>query len=227
MIIEVGTDLAEDEFTWDDNEDEDEDEGGKKIGEIPEGQGSVTPKAEKKALDNVTPKASQTAEESASRIKREPLTAEALASSLSALPVPGESNTTEEAKGSGSDDEEWGSESLKSSSSPSAQSFSIKSSTTGAHSKSPTTNLSSTRTSEDAYEVVDGVETPVRVPLANVTSLSSSAASPVLGTPAQLGSSKLKPAESKVNSRRLDVVIMTVLMSLFHHLLTRSYVRSI
>lgn len=156
----------------------------------------MTPKAEKKTLDNVTPKAEQTAEESASRIKREPLTAEALASSLSALPVPEESN---EAKASGSDDEEWGSESLKSSTSPSAQSFSIKSSTTGAHSKSPTTNLSSTRTSEDAYEVVDGVETPVRVPLANVTSLSSSAASPVLGTPAQLGNSKLKPSESKVN----------------------------
>ncbi|KAF9341629.1 hypothetical protein BGZ91_005553 [Linnemannia elongata] len=160
LVQEVGADLAEDEFTWDDNEDEDEVEGNEKI-------------------------------------KREPLTAEALASSLSALPIPNESNTADDAKASGSDDEEWGSESLKSSSSPSAQSFSIKSSTTGAHSKSPTTNLSSTRTSEDAYEVVDGVETPVRIPLANVTSLSSSATSPVLGTPAQLGSSKLKPAESK------------------------------
>ncbi|KAG0286995.1 hypothetical protein BGZ96_009016 [Linnemannia gamsii] len=193
LVQEVGADLAEDEFTWDDNEDEDEDEGDKKSGETSGGQGSVTPKAEKKTLDNVTPKASQTAVESASRIKREPLTAEALASSLSALPVPDESN---EAKSSGSD-EEWGSESLKSSSSPSAQSFSIKSATTGAPSKSPTTNMSSTRTSEDAYEVVDGVETPVRVPLANVTSLSSSAASPDLATPAQLGSSKLKPSESK------------------------------
>ncbi|KAG0079477.1 hypothetical protein BGZ90_002512 [Linnemannia elongata] len=197
LVQEVGADLAEDEFTWDDNEDEDEVEGNEKSGETSGGQGSVTPKAEKKTLDAVTPKTNQNAEESASRIKREPLTAEALASSLSALPIPNESNTADDAKASGSDDEEWGSESLKSSSSPSAQSFSIKSSTTGAHSKSPTTNLSSTRTSEDAYEVVDGVETPVRIPLANVTSLSSSATSPVLGTPAQLGSSKLKPAESK------------------------------
>ncbi|KAF9903346.1 hypothetical protein EC991_003885 [Linnemannia zychae] len=190
LVQEVGADLAEDEFTWDDNEDEDEDEGEQKAG------GSITPKAERAALDNVTPKSSQAAEES-SRIKREPLTAEALASSLSALPIPSESGTSEDVKEAGSDDEEWGSESLKSSSSPSAQSFSIKSSATGAHSKSPTTNLSSTRTSEDAYEVVDGVETPVRVPLAHVTSLSSSATSPVLGAPAQLGSSKLKPAESK------------------------------
>ncbi|KAF9537566.1 hypothetical protein EC957_007962 [Mortierella hygrophila] len=196
LVQEVGADLAEDEFTWDDNEDEDEDEDNEKSGETSGGQGSVTPKAEKTTLDTVTPKSNQNAEESASRVKREPLTAEALASSLSALPVPSESNTADGVKASGSDDEEWGSESLKSSS-PSAQSFSIKSSTTGAHSKSPTTNLSSTRTSEDAYEVVDGVETPVRIPLANVTSLSSSAASPVLGTPAQLGSSKLKPADSK------------------------------
>ncbi|KAK3814806.1 MAG: hypothetical protein JOS17DRAFT_421598 [Linnemannia elongata] len=196
LVQEVGADLAEDEFTWDDNEDEDEDEGNDKSGETSGGQGSVTPKAEKKTLDAVTPKTNQNSKESASRIKREPLTAEALASSLSALPIPDESNTADDARASGSDDE-WGSESLKPSSSPSAQSFSIKSSTTGAHSKSPTTNLSSTRTSEDAYEVVDGVETPVRVPLANVTSLSSSAASPVLDTPAQLTGSKLKPAESK------------------------------
>jgi len=155
----------------------------------------VTPKAGK-ALDTATLKAGQTAE-SASRIKREPLTAEALASSLSALPIPDESSTTEGGKAPGSDDEGWGSESLKSSS-PSAQSFSVKSSVTGAHSKSPTTNLSSTRTSEDAYEVVDGMETPIRAPLTNVTSLSSSAASPVLDAPTQLGNSKLKPAESKV-----------------------------
>ncbi|KAF9140087.1 hypothetical protein BG015_001799 [Linnemannia schmuckeri] len=196
LVQEVGADLAEDEFTWDDNEDEDEDEGDKRTRETTGGQGSVTPKAEKNTFDAVTPKANQTAEESASRIKREPLTAEALASSLSALPIPDESSTADDAKASGSDDE-WGSESLKSSSSPSAQSFSIKSTATGAHSKSPTTNLSSTRTSEDAYEVVDGVETPIRAPLTNVTSLSSSATSPVLGAPAQLGSSKLKPAESK------------------------------
>ncbi|KAG0200553.1 hypothetical protein BGX33_010916 [Mortierella sp. NVP41] len=200
LVQEVGADLAEEEFTWDDNEDEDEDEGDKKAGETSGGQGNVTPKAEKKTLDTVTPKAGQAAEDSASRIKREPLTAEALASSLSALPVPDEAvigSATDNAKATGSDDDEWGSESLKSSSSPSAKSFSIKSSTTGAQSKSPTTNLSSTRTSEDAYEVVDGVETPVRVPLANVTSVSSSAASPVLGAPTQLGGSKLKPAESK------------------------------
>ncbi|KAG0271165.1 hypothetical protein BGZ95_001068 [Linnemannia exigua] len=190
LVQEVGADLAEDEFTWDDNEDEDEDESEQKAG------GSVTPKAEKKTLDNVTPKASQTAQESTSRIKREPLTAEALASSLSALPIPSESGAADDEKVAGSDDEEWGSESLKSSS-PSAQSFSIKSSATGVHSKSSTTNLSSTRTSEDAYEVVDGVQTPIRVPLANVTSLSSSATSPVLDAPAQLGGSKLKPAESK------------------------------
>ncbi|KAK3812677.1 MAG: hypothetical protein J3R72DRAFT_427899 [Linnemannia gamsii] len=192
LVQEVGADLAEDEFTWDDNEDEDEDEGEQKAG------GSVTPKAEKKTLDNVTPKASQNAESTTSGIKREPLTAEALASSLSALPIPSESSTADDEKEAGSEDEEWGSESLKSSSSPSAQSFSISSSATGAHSKSPTTNLSSTRTSEDAYEVVDGVETPIRAPLANVTALSSSAASPVLGTPAQVSGSKLKPAESKV-----------------------------
>ncbi|KAF9933384.1 hypothetical protein FBU30_005593 [Linnemannia zychae] len=185
LVQEVGADLAEDEFSWDNEDDDDEDE--KKA----EGQGSATPKAEKKMLHNVTPKVTQSTSESISKIKREPLTAEALASSLSALPIPSESGTGDDSKASASDDDEWGSESLKSS--PSAQSFSVK----GTHSKNSTTNMSSTRTSEDAYEVVDGVETPVRVPLANVVSLSSSAASPAPNSPAQLGSSKLKPAETK------------------------------
>lgn len=134
----------------------------------------------------MTPRASQLlSKEDSFQVKREPLTAEALASSLSALPIPDESTTavSDQANAKTESDDEWGSESLRSASSPSAKSFSAKSSA-GSQSKSPTTNLSSTRTSEDAYEVVDGVATPVRVPLANVLSLSSEAGSPTVERPA-------------------------------------------
>ncbi|KAG0212097.1 BSD domain-containing protein 1 [Mortierella sp. GBA30] len=175
LVQEAGADLAEEDFTWDDNDDDDEAED-----EGTGGQGSITPKAEKKTTESVTPKASQILSgDDSFKVKREPLTAEALASSLSALPIPDESATagSEGAEAKAESEDEWGSESLRSSSSPSAKSFSIKSST-GAASKSPTTNMSSTRTSEDAYEVVDGIATPVRVPLANVLSLSSEASSP-------------------------------------------------
>ncbi|KAF9567262.1 hypothetical protein EC968_003466 [Mortierella alpina] len=180
LVQEAGADLAEEDFTWDDN-DEDEDEAGEGSG----GQGSITPKADKKTNDSVTPKASQIlSKEDSFQVKREPLTAEALASSLSALPIPDGSTATvsDQANAKAESDDEWGSESLRSASSPSAKSFSAKSSA-GSQSKSPTTNLSSTRTSEDAYEVVDGVATPVRVPLANVLSLSSEAGSPAVERP--------------------------------------------
>ncbi|KAF9287735.1 BSD domain-containing protein 1 [Mortierella alpina] len=182
LVQEAGADLAEEDFTWDDNDD-DEDEEGEGSG----GQGSITPKADKKTTDSVTPRASQIlSKEDSFQVKREPLTAEALASSLSALPIPDESTTavSDQADAKAESDDEWGSESLRSASSPSAKSFSVKSSA-GSQNKSPTTNLSSTRTSEDAYEVVDGVATPVRVPLANVLSLSSEAGSPALERPAQ------------------------------------------
>ncbi|KAF9356674.1 hypothetical protein BGX26_004910 [Mortierella sp. AD094] len=191
LVQEAGADLSEEDFTWDDNDDDEEE------GEPSAGQGSITPKAEKKGSDAVTPRASQILSGSQADIKQEPLTAEALASSLSALHIPDENTAGSDdgAKaGSGSDDE-WGSESLRSTSSPSAK-VSAKMSS-GTHSKSPTTNLSSTRTSEDAYEVVDGVETPVRVPVASVTSVSSAASSPALEQPAQQQSGKLKPADSK------------------------------
>lgn len=151
--LEVGADLAEEEFTWDDNDEEDDDE-------TSGGQGSVTPKAEGKAFDTQTPKSSQgrlaTAEDSDESedkqisgststlkegIKREPLTAEALASSLAALPVPEDVPT--EASDAGvpavssslapaattESEDEWGTDSVRSAASPSAQSFSIKSST--------------------------------------------------------------------------------------------------
>ncbi|KAF9964129.1 hypothetical protein BGZ70_006912 [Mortierella alpina] len=181
LVQEAGADLAEEDFTWDDNDD-DEDEQGEGSG----GQGSITPKAEKKTTDLVTPRASQIlSKEDSFQVKREPLTAEALASSLSALPIPDESTTTasDQADAKAESDDEWGSESLRSASSPSAKSFSARSSA-GSQSKSPTTNLSSTRTSEDAYEVVDGVATPVRVPLANVLSLSSEVGLPAVERPA-------------------------------------------
>ncbi|KAG0261186.1 BSD domain-containing protein 1 [Mortierella polycephala] len=194
LVQEAGADLAEEDFTWDDHDDDDEEEG-----EPSGGQGSITPKAEKKDLGAVTPKASQILSgngKDSFQVKQEPLTAEALASSLSALPIPDEATTgasaTEGAKAKSGSEDEWGSESLKSS----ANSGSVKS-PTGAHSKSPTTNMSSTRTSEDAYEVVDGVATPIRVPLANVLSLSSGASSPALEQTATPQSSKLKTTESK------------------------------
>ncbi|KAF9182366.1 BSD domain-containing protein 1 [Haplosporangium sp. Z 767] len=194
LVQEAGADLAEEDFTWDDNDDDDEEEG-----EPSGGQGSITPKAEKKNLGAVTPKANQILSgngKDSFQVKQEPLTAEALASSLSALPIPDEATTgtsaNEDAKARSGSEDEWGAESLKSS----ANSISIKS-PTGAHSKSPTTNMSSTRTSEDAYEVVDGVATPVRVPLANVLSLSSEASSPALERSATPQSSKLKTTESK------------------------------
>ncbi|KAG0364940.1 hypothetical protein BGZ54_007009 [Gamsiella multidivaricata] len=198
LVQEAGADLADEDFTWDDN-DEDEDE---QKAESSGGQGSITPKADKKNTDAMTPRASQILSGVDSlEVKREPLTAEALASSLSALAIPDETTAGSDdgakaGPGSGSDYEEWGSESMKSSSSPSVKSFSAKSST-GAHSKSPTTNLSSTRTSEDAYEVVDGVETPVRAPMASVTSVSSAASSPALGQSAQQPSSKQKSSETR------------------------------
>ncbi|KAG0319252.1 BSD domain-containing protein 1 [Dissophora globulifera] len=189
--LEAGAELAEEDFTWDDNEDEDEDE------ETSGGQGSVTPKADKKSSDTVTPRASQILSSSKPGVKREPLTPEALASSLAALPIPDGSTAGSEddaVKVTADIDDEWGSESLKSPTSLSAQSFSAKSST-GAHSKSPTTNMSSTRTSEDAYEVVDGVETPLRVPVASITSVSSAASSPALDQPARQQSSKKSAKE--------------------------------
>ncbi|KAG0304575.1 hypothetical protein BGZ98_005323 [Dissophora globulifera] len=191
LVQEAGAELAEEDFTWDDNEDEDEDE------ETSGGQGSVTPKADKKSSDTVTPRASQILSSSKPGVKREPLTPEALASSLAALPIPDGSTAGSEddaVKVTADIDDEWGSESLKSPTSLSAQSFSAKSST-GAHSKSPTTNMSSTRTSEDAYEVVDGVETPLRVPVASVTSVSSAASSPALDQPARQQSSKKSAKE--------------------------------
>ncbi|KAF8938784.1 hypothetical protein BGZ58_000161 [Dissophora ornata] len=177
LVQEAGADLAEEDFTWDDNDDEEEE------GETSGGQGSITPKAEK------TPRASQILSDPKAGVKREPLTAEALASSLSALPIPDETTAGSDdgvaktKQGTGSDDE-WGSESLKSSSSPSAK-------------KSPITNMSSTRTSEDAYEVVDGVETPIRAPVASVTSISSAASSPAMEQPARQPDSKTKSSASK------------------------------
>ncbi|KAF8955790.1 hypothetical protein BGZ46_002543, partial [Entomortierella lignicola] len=181
LVQGAGAGLSEEDFTWDDNDDEEEE------GEASAGQGSVTPKAEKNT-DTVTPKAD---------IKREPLTAEALASSLSALAIPDEKTTASDdgAKPASGSDDEWGSESLKSPPSPSVIASSKLSS--GLHLKTSMTNMSSTRTSEDAYEVVDGIETPVRVPLASVTSLSSASSSPALEQPAQQVGSKLKPADSK------------------------------
>ncbi|KAG0057125.1 hypothetical protein BGZ83_001559 [Gryganskiella cystojenkinii] len=151
LVQEVGADLAEEEFTWDDNDDEDEDE-------TSGGQGSVTPKAERKASDTQTPKSgnelstvdNETGEEKEdeisastltlkeSGIKREPLVAEALASSLAALPIPEDGGvessdaviTSSLAPATTTESEdEWGSESVRSTASPSAQSFSIKSST--------------------------------------------------------------------------------------------------
>ncbi|KAI1321820.1 hypothetical protein EDD11_000096 [Mortierella claussenii] len=212
LVQEAGADLAEEEFTWDDNDDEDDDSSNEP--ESSGGQGSVTPKAEKKNLDTTTPRASQILSSSPTsrtqgsiKIKREPLTAEALASSLSALPIPDEAAGSDDghatkpstgAAESESEDDGWGSESLKSTSSPSAKSLSVAG--TATHSKSSTTNQSSTRTSEDAYEVVDGVETPVRVPVApSITSISSAASSPALEQSAhhQDASSKIKSPESK------------------------------
>ncbi|KAF9110392.1 hypothetical protein BGX27_006422 [Mortierella sp. AM989] len=191
LVQEAGADISEEDFTWDDNDDDEEE------GESSAGQGSVTPKAEKKSSDAVTPRASQILSGSQTSVKREPLTAEALASSLSALPIPDENTAGSDdgAKAGLASDDEWGSESLKSTSSPSINTSAKL--PTGTHSKSPTTNMSSTRTSEDAYEVVDGVETPVRVPLASVTSMSSAASSPALEQPIQQPGSKLKPADSK------------------------------
>ncbi|KAF9434001.1 hypothetical protein BGZ76_008717 [Entomortierella beljakovae] len=178
LVQEAGADLSEEDFTWDDNDDDEE-------AESSGGQGSVTPKADKKESDTVTPRASQILSgKSPSNIKQEPLTAEALASSLSKLPIPSESTTGDKGAQSGSDDE-WGSESLKST---------TKSS--GSHSKTSTTNMSSSRTSEDAFEVVSGTETPVGAPVASVTSVSSAASSPAPEQTAQQ-SSKLKPTDGK------------------------------
>jgi hypothetical protein len=179
--LEAGVDLAEEDFTWDDNDDDDQE------GEASEGQGSITPRASQSLAGS-----------QAGLPSKEPLTAEALASSLAALPVlddqaAGPGNGAKARQGS---DDEWGTEeSLKS---PSAKSFSIKSSN-GMQSKSSTTNASSTRTSEDTYEVVDGVETPVRAPVASTTSVLSAASPPAPGQPVQHpSSSKSKSAESKV-----------------------------
>ncbi|KAF9170144.1 hypothetical protein BGX21_006814 [Mortierella sp. AD011] len=185
LVQEAGAEPSEEDFTWDDNDDDEEE------GEPSAGQGSITPKAEKKSGDAVTPRASQILSGSQANIKREPLTAEALASSLSALQV----GSDDGAKAGSGSDGEWGSESLKSTSSPSVKASAKMSS--GTHSKSSTTNLSSTRTSEDAYEVVDGVETPIRVPVASVTSMSSAASSPAPEQSAQQQSDKLKPVDSK------------------------------
>ncbi|KAK3825039.1 MAG: hypothetical protein J3Q66DRAFT_396066 [Benniella sp.] len=176
LVQEAGVDLAEEDFTWDDNDDDDQE------GEASEGQGSVTPRA------------SQSLAGSQAGL---PLTAEALASSLAALPVLDDqaASSGNGAKARQGSDDEWGTE--ESPKSPSAKSFSIKSSS-GMQSKSSTTNASSTRTSEDTYEVVDGVGTPVRAPVASTTSVLSATSSPAPGQPAQHpGSSKSKSAESK------------------------------
>ncbi|KAF9975413.1 hypothetical protein BGZ65_008257 [Modicella reniformis] len=198
LVQEAGVELAEEVFTWDDNEDEDEDEDDNHEEETSGGQGSITPKAEQKNLDTVTPRASQILSQVPSKVKQDSLIAEELASSLAALPIPSDDDITtgsDKKAASGSDDE-WSSEK-----SPSAPSFSVKSSLSGFHSKSSTTNASSTRTSSDTYEVVDGTETPVRAaPMAaSVTSISSAPSSPApTGQPAQHpSSSNPKSSESK------------------------------
>ena len=123
----------------------------------------MTPKAERKTLNTQTPKAVQksssvnkeshkedkddeistsTVTLKESGINREPLTAEALASSLAALPIPedGAVESTDAVVTSSlapaattESEDEWGSESVRSTASPSAQSFSIKSSTGTSH----------------------------------------------------------------------------------------------
>ncbi|KAF9209156.1 hypothetical protein BGZ59_010246 [Podila verticillata] len=172
LVQEVGNDLAEDEFTWDDDEEEESDTTNKHHGQQ---HGSATPKA---ASD--TPKAGQVLGSTST------LTPEALASSLSALPVPSSDKINRADSGS---EDEWGTESPKAAPVSSANL---------AVAKSPT-NMSSTRTSEDSYAVVDGAETPLRGSAAvnSVQSMSSAASSPRVEQPAQQGQASKKEAKEE------------------------------
>ncbi|KAG0037177.1 hypothetical protein BGZ82_003022 [Podila clonocystis] len=163
LVQEVGND-AEDEFTWDDDEEEDSSDN-KHTSQ--QQHGSTTPKA-----SSTTPKA----------VASSTLTPEALASSLSALPVP--SSSSDKIHGSGSEDE-WGSESPKA---PAA----VGATLSVVAAKSPT-NMSSTRTSEDSYAVIDGIETPIRgggAAVNSVQSVSSAASSPRVEQHAQQASKR-------------------------------------
>lgn len=112
------------------------------------------------------------------------LTPEALASSLSALPVPSSDKITHADSGS---EDEWGGESPKAAPASSANL---------AVAKSPT-NMSSTRTSEESYAVVDGAETPLRGGAAvnSVQSMSSAASSPRVEQSVQQKASKKEAKE--------------------------------
>lgn len=165
---EVGKD-AEDEFTWDDDEEEESDS---KHHSQQQQHGGTTPKA-----SSTTPTASASAT----------LTPEALASSLSALPVP--SSSSDKIRNDSGSEDEWSAESPKAAPAP------VGATLTVAAAKSPT-NMSSTRTSEDSYAVVDGVETPIRggggggAAVNSVQSMSSEASSPRVEQPAQQASKK-------------------------------------
>ncbi|KAG0337554.1 hypothetical protein BG000_005267 [Podila horticola] len=165
LVQEVGND-AEDEFTWDDDEEEDSSDNKH---QSQQQHGSTTPKA-----SSTTPKAGVSST----------LTPEALASSLSALPVPSSSDKIHHESGS---EDEWGAESPKA-----APAAAAAGATLAVAAKSPT-NMSSTRTSEDSYAVVDGVETPIRgggAAVNSVQSMSSAASSPRVEQPAQQASKK-------------------------------------
>ncbi|KAG0081631.1 hypothetical protein BGZ92_000171 [Podila epicladia] len=170
LVQEVGND-AEDEFTWDDDEEEESDT----KHHSQQQHGSTTPKA-----SSTTPKASTSTT----------LTPEALASSLSALPVP--SSSSDKIRNDSGSEDEWGAESPKAALAPVGANLAVTAA------KSPT-NMSSTRTSEDSYAVVDGVETPIRgggsggsggAAVNSVQSVSSEASSPRVEQPAQQASKK-------------------------------------
>ncbi|KAF9425161.1 hypothetical protein BGZ94_007785 [Podila epigama] len=192
LVQEAGNDLAEEDFAWDDEEDESSENAALE-------HGSVTPKAEKAAVDSsTTPKGSQALRASTT------LTPEALASSLSALPVPSASDATGDHNRASDSEDEWGNESPKlvAKSTPST-SATVATTTGGATAtgssaggmltvtKSPT-SMSSTRTSEDSYAVVDGTETPVRMATQSVQSMTSAASSPKVAEQSQQTKPKIE-----------------------------------
>ncbi|KAG0225259.1 BSD domain-containing protein 1 [Actinomortierella wolfii] len=163
LVQAAGKDSEED-LTWDDSDSEDEEETNAKAKD-----GSATPKAPSSSVtDPTTPKPGKEAVTPKAAASSTALTPEALASSLAALPVPSEND----GKSQDSDDE-WGGDSpavASNTTSPSAVSA-----LSGANKES------STRTSEENYEVVDGSVTPARAPESTVMSLSSTAAtSPIV-----------------------------------------------